>query len=309
MKNTAAEVSAAEPIAAAAKVLEVQNLMVRLRSRGEVFGLVDGVSFDVREGECLGILGESGSGKSMTCKAFMGLLDPSFEVGGSAFFQGRDLIAMPRAALRRLRGSEICMILQNPMSCFDPLYRIGFQMAESVAEHTALSRAEIRAKCLDTLEMMRIRNPEEVLEKYPHQLSGGMLQRVMIGLALMAGPRLIVADEPTTAIDAVTQYEIVEEFKRIKREHRTAMIFISHDLGVISELSDRVLVMHDARVRQRGSVEEVLGNPGDPSTRLLIESKMKVMNRFSCIMRRSTDEGVAIGENDCFDGGVGRKTA
>ena len=268
------------------RVLDVRNLVVGLRAGSGFLPVVDDVSFCVDEGECLGILGESGSGKSMSCKALTGLLGPEFTVSGTALFRGRDLISASRSSLRLLRGKDICMILQNPMNCFDPLYRIGRQMAEGFAEHTDLSNAEIRGLCLETLEMMRIRNPEDVLEKYPHQLSGGMLQRVMIGLALAAKPALIVADEPTTAIDSITQYEIVEEFRRIKDRHRTAMIFVSHDLGVISKLADKVVVMHDAKIKQRGTVEDILRNPTDPYTRFLIEKKMAVMKRFSCVMRR-----------------------
>ena len=270
-------------------VLDVRNLTVRFRREKRRITLVDDVSFSVAAGECLGILGESGSGKSMTCKAFMRLLDSSFEVEGCARFGETELLATPDDEMRRLRGSRICMILQNPMTCFDPLYRIGTQMAEGFAEHLRLGRGEIRAKCIETLRRMRIRNPEDVLEKYPHQLSGGMLQRVMIGLALATEPTLIVADEPTTAIDSITQYEIVQEFRRIKRECRTAMIFISHDLGVVSRLADRVLVMHDAKVKQSGTMRDILDHPEDVYTRFLIEKKMAVMEKFARIMAPETE--------------------
>ena len=261
-------------------VLDVRDLSVHFLRDKQRLTLVDNVSFSVAEGECLGILGESGSGKSMTCKAFMRLLDDSFKVEGRAWFDGADLLAIPSQQIRRLRGRRICMILQNPMTCFDPLYRIGVQMAEGFGEHLRLSRREVSAKCLETLELMKIRNPEDVLEKYPHQLSGGMLQRVMIGLALAMEPALIIADEPTTAIDSITQYEIVQEFLRIKRECRTAMIFISHDLGVVSSLVDRVLVMHDAKIRQSGTMRDILRKPEDAYTRFLIEKKMAVMEKF-----------------------------
>ena len=166
--------------------------------------------------ECLGILGESGSGKSMTVKSVLGLLDKNFQVSGSAIFDGQDLLKETKEELRRLRGSRITMVLQNPMTCFDPLYRIGNQMAETFATHTSWNVQEIRSRCLEILDQMRIRNGEEVLEKYPHQLSGGMLQRIMIGIAMALQPELLIADEPTTAIDAITQYEILEEFIRIK---------------------------------------------------------------------------------------------
>lgn len=268
-------------------VLELDNLSVQLRT-GAKSTLVDNVSFAVEPGRCLGILGESGSGKSMTCKAFMGLLDSSLAVSGRAVFEGRDLLSLSREQLRQLRGNRIGMILQNPMSCFDPLYRIGRQMAEGIAEHSRLTRTQIRTKCLETLELMRIRNPEEVMAKYPHQLSGGMLQRVMIGLALIMRPSLIIADEPTTAIDSITQYEIIDEFIRIKKEYGTAMIFISHDLGVISKLADSAVVMHEAKIKRRGTVREIIADPGDAYTTFLIEKKMTVMDRFIKICGRQT---------------------
>jgi nickel transport system ATP-binding protein len=266
-------------------VLDVKNLSVHFRHEKQRFTIVDDVSFSVAEGECLGILGESGSGKSMACKAFMRLLDhEAFEVEGSARFGETELLSISHEEMRRLRGSQICMILQNPMNCFDPLYRIGMQMEEGFAGHMPLRRGEIREKCVETLQLMQIRNPEEVLEKYPHQLSGGMLQRVMIGLALSMEPSLIVADEPTTAIDSITQCEIVQEFLLVKREWRTAMIFISHDLGVVSRLADYVIVMHDAKIRQSGTMRDILENPKDAYTHFLIEKKMAVMEKFTQTM-------------------------
>jgi len=261
-------------------ILEVGGLTVRVKEKRQSRTLVENVMFSVRPGRCLGILGESGSGKSMTCKAITGLLDSSFQVSGQALFNGKKLIGMDAETLRRIRGREICMILQNPMNCFDPLHRMGKQMAEGFEAHTALPRAEVRQKCVATLENMRIRNPEEVLMKYPHQLSGGMLQRVMIGLALIMEPKLIIADEPTTAIDSITQYSIVEELKMIKSRNGAAMIFISHDLAVISQIADEVIVMRDAKICQSGSVQDVMLHPTDEYTRFLIQKKKAVMQKF-----------------------------
>ena len=229
-------------------ILKVENLNVTLRHRRVSKKLVEDVSFEVHPGECLGILGESGSGKSMTVKSVLGLLDKNFQVSGSAIFDGQDLLKETKEELRRLRGSRITMVLQNPMTCFDPLYRIGNQMAETFATHTSWNVQEIRSRCLEILDQMRIRNGEEVLEKYPHQLSGGMLQRIMIGIAMALQPELLIADEPTTAIDAITQYEILEEFIRIKKQKNTAMLFITHDLGAISKVADRILVMKDGKI-------------------------------------------------------------
>lgn len=265
-------------------VLDVKNLTVTFHQHKQSVTLVDDVSFSVGAGECLGILGESGSGKSMTCKSIMGLLDASFKVTGQALFGGQDLLQLPREAMRRLRGKEICMILQNPMTCFDPLYRIGDQMNETFAEHSALGAREIRQKSLETLELMQIKNPEDVLEKYPHQLSGGMLQRVMIGLALAAEPRLIIADEPTTAIDTITQYEILKEFLKIKNRPGSALIFISHDLGVISRLADRVVVMHKAKNVQTDTLRQVFRSPADAYTKTLVEKRVAVMRRFDAVL-------------------------
>jgi nickel transport system ATP-binding protein len=265
-------------------ILKVENLNVTLHHRRASKKLVENVSFEVRPGECLGILGESGSGKSMTVKSVLGLLDKNFQVSGSAIFDGQDLLKESKEELRRLRGSRITMVLQNPMTCFDPLYRIGNQMAETFATHTSWNAQEIRTHSLEILEQMRIRNGEEVLEKYPHQLSGGMLQRIMIGIAMALQPELLIADEPTTAIDAVTQYEILEEFVRIKKNKNTAMLFITHDLGAISKVADRILVMNSGQIVDSGDFEHIRNHANDPYTRLLIEKRSAVMCHYRDIL-------------------------
>ena len=197
--------------------MKVEDLCVDLVTRRQKKRIVDHVEFEVYPGECLGILGESGSGKSMSLKAVLGLLDKNFQVSGQAVFDDKNLIGAPGEELRKLRGNQIGMVLQNPMTCFDPLYRIGSQMAETFAMHTDWNGEKIRSVSLEVLDQMRIHDGAEVLEKYPHQLSGGILQRIMIGIAMALSPELLIADEPTTAIDAITQYEILEEFERIKR--------------------------------------------------------------------------------------------
>ena len=265
-------------------ILKVENLNVTLHHRRASKKLVENVSFEVRPGECLGILGESGSGKSMTVKSVLGLLDKNFQVSGSAIFDGQDLLKESKEELRRLRGSRITMVLQNPMTCFDPLYRVGNQMAETFATHTSWNAQEIRTRSLGILEQMRIRNGEEVLEKYPHQLSGGMLQRIMIGIAMALQPELLIADEPTTAIDAITQYEILEEFIRIKKQKNTAMLFITHDLGAISRVADRILVMNSGHVVDSGSFDHILKHADDPYTRMLVEKRSAVMHRYRQIL-------------------------
>lgn len=266
--------------------IKVEDLCVDLVTRRQKKRIVDHVKFEVYPGECLGILGESGSGKSMSLKAVLGLLDKNFQVSGQAVFDDKNLIGAPGEELRKLRGNQIGMVLQNPMTCFDPLYRIGSQMAETFAMHTDWNGEKIRSVSLEVLDQMRIHDGAEVLEKYPHQLSGGMLQRIMIGIAMALSPELLIADEPTTAIDAITQYEILEEFERIKREKKTAMIFITHDLGAISKVADRIMVMNSGRIVDQGDFHHILHHAKDPYTRLLVEKRMAVMDRYRDILKR-----------------------
>ena len=266
--------------------MKVEDLCVDLVTRRQKKRIVDHVEFEVYPGECLGILGESGSGKSMSLKAVLGLLDKNFQVSGQAVFDDKNLIGAPGEELRKLRGNQIGMVLQNPMTCFDPLYRIGSQMAETFAMHTDWNGEKIRSVSLEVLDQMRIHDGAEVLEKYPHQLSGGMLQRIMIGIAMAISPELLIADEPTTAIDAITQYEILEEFERIKREKKTAMIFITHDLGAISKVADRIMVMNSGRIVDQGDFHHILHHAKDPYTRLLVEKRMAVMDRYRDILKR-----------------------
>jgi len=265
-------------------VFELNDLHVSLQSHHKEIELVRGVSFAVAPGECLGILGESGSGKSMSMKAAMGLLDHSFHVEGSAQFQGEALLGKSAEELRRLRGGKVGIILQNPMTCFDPLYRIGQQIAETFLAHNNWTAEEIRVRSLELLEKMRIRNPEEVLEKYPHQLSGGMLQRIMIGIATAMKPALLIADEPTTAIDAITQYEILNELLHIKENHNTAMIFISHDLNAISRVADHIVVLNHGAVVDCGDFQHILHHAQDPYTKLLVEKRADVMRRYTAVL-------------------------
>lgn len=273
-------------------VLDVKNLEVKLKKNGGEQVLAKDISFSVRRGECLGIVGESGSGKSLLCKAIIGLLGRAFAVDGEVMFDGKNLLRLDGETLRRLRGNEICVILQNPMNCFDPLYRIGSQMGEGLAEHMGMREGDIRIQCQEILEMMRIKNFQDVLSKYPHQLSGGMLQRIMIGLALAMRPKLIIADEPTTAIDSITQFEIIKELQRVRNTYGVAMIFVSHDLGVVSKLADETVVMHGGIIRRRGTMEDILSNPAESYTRFLIENKLRVTERFNKILRQA--QGAAL---------------
>ena len=261
-------------------VFELNHLQVSLRGKKRNTDLVKGVSFSVKQGECLGILGESGSGKSMSIKAAMGLLDKNFVVSGSAKFQGEELVGKNAEELRRLRGGQVGIVLQNPMTCFDPLYRIGNQIAETFAAHQKWDAGEIKERSIEMLDKMQIRNPEEALEKYPHQLSGGMLQRIMIGIAMSMEPSLLIADEPTTAIDAITQFDILSEFAAIKQKHKTAMIFISHDLNAVSRIADKIVVLNQGTVVDQGDFHHIIHYAADPYTRLLIEKRTDVMRKY-----------------------------
>ena len=261
-------------------VFELNHLQVSLRGKKRNTDLVKGVSFSVKQGECLGILGESGSGKSMSIKAAMGLLDKNFVVSGSAKFQGDELVGKNAEQLRRLRGGQVGIVLQNLMTCFDPLYRIGNQIAETFAAHQKWDAGEIKERSIEMLDKMQIRNPEEALEKYPHQLSGGMLQRIMIGIAMSMEPSLLIADEPTTAIDAITQFDILNEFAVIKQKHKTAMIFISHDLNAVSQIADKIVVLNQGTVVDQGDFHHIIHHAADPYTRLLIEKRTDVMRKY-----------------------------
>ncbi|HHX60147.1 MAG TPA: ABC transporter ATP-binding protein [Epulopiscium sp.] len=284
------------------KILEIQNLSVTLNQKQKTTQLVSGVNFNIEKGQCIGILGESGSGKSMLCKGIMGLLDRNFDITGRVLFDEMDLNAADQEQRRKYRGKDMGMILQNPMTCFDPLYTIGYQMNETFKVHTYFSKKEINEKIIRTLNLMQIENPEDVIKKYPHQLSGGMLQRVMIGLSLALNPKLIIADEPTTDIDSITQFEIIKEFIRIKKEHEVAMIFVSHDLGVIAKVADYVLVMHNGEVVDEGSVEDIFQHATNSYTRDLVEKRMQVMSQFKDVLsKRKRKEGRhgRMGRNSC----------
>lgn len=265
-------------------ILDVKNLHITFEQPKVSKQILEDVSFSVKAGKCLGILGESGSGKSMTTKAILGLLNRDFQISGSATFEGKDLLQMGDGDLRTLRGSAIGMILQNPMTCFDPLYKIGNQIYETFDAHGIFSRDQYKAEAIKILEKMHIHDPEGVLQKFPHQLSGGMLQRVMIGIAMSMNPRLLICDEPTTAIDSITQYEIIKEFQRIKAESNVGMLFITHDVSVISHIADEVIVLNKGKLVDRGPFSEILKNPKDAYTKLLIEKKLAVADHYKSVL-------------------------
>lgn len=265
-------------------LLDVQNLTVDVKERYGYRSIIRNVSFKLKKNTCLGILGESGSGKSMTTKAIMGLLEEPFKVGGKAYFKGQDLISMSADEKADLRGKALCMILQNPMTAFNPLYTIGNQMLETLILHLSLSKKEAKQLAIEALESVHLHDGEGILKKYPHELSGGMLQRIMIALTIAVKPEMVIADEPTTAIDCINQIQIIKEFKRLRIEQKTAMIFITHDLSVLAELADEVIVMHQGTVVECGNVREVITQPKNDYTKYLIDTRLELLGHFEKIL-------------------------
>ena len=255
-------------------MLEIHDLSVVFTDRAEPFTAVDKFSLQMERGEIVGIVGESGSGKSMTAHALMGLIrSPYAHISGQALFEGTDLLSLPPKELRQLQGRDLSIIFQEPMTSLDPTMRVGKQVEESLYIHERLSQAERKAKALDAMALAGLPDPEAVYAQYPHQLSGGMRQRVMIAAALVLRPRLLIADEPTTALDVTIQAQILETLKDINRREGTAILFISHDLGVVKALCGRVVVMKEGRIVESGPVDEVFYHPREDYTRLLISSR------------------------------------
>jgi peptide/nickel transport system ATP-binding protein len=261
------------PASAAAPTIEVRNLCTHFFTRAGVIRAVDDVSFTVRRGEVLGLVGESGSGKTVTGFSIMGLVDaPGRIVSGSIWFQGRDLATLSEEEMRHLRGNRIAMIFQDPMMTLNPVLRIDTQMIETVLAHEKVSEAEARARSRDALGMVGIPSPDERLKSYPHQFSGGMRQRVSIAIALLHRPELIVADEPTTALDVTIQGQILAEVQKLCVNTGTSMIWITHDLSVVAGLADDIAVMYAGKIVEYGDVGEVLDRPLHPYTHGLIGS-------------------------------------
>jgi len=257
----------------AATLAEVRDLNVRFVTREAAVHAVNGVSFTVRAGEVLCILGESGSGKSVTLRALMRLLPPRrTRIEGMVRVDGQDVLAMPSRALRDLRGGLVAMVFQEPMTALDPVYTVGQQIGETVRRHIGCGRRAARARALELLELVRIPSAERRLDAYPHELSGGLRQRAMIAMALSCNPRLLLADEPTTALDATVQVQLLILLRRLQRELGMGMIFVTHDLGVAAEIADRVAVMYAGRIVESGPVAQVLGAPAHPYTAGLLAS-------------------------------------
>jgi peptide/nickel transport system ATP-binding protein len=261
-----------------APLLEVQDLRTFFHAEGTVARAVDGVSFTVGPGETLAIVGESGSGKSVTSLSIMRLvpIPPGEIAGGRVLFRGRDLLALPEPEMRHIRGNEIGMIFQEPMSSLNPLLTVGEQISEVVRLHQGLGRTAARQRAIEMLGRVNIPDPERRAREYPHRLSGGMRQRVMIAMALACRPALLIADEPTTALDVTIQAQILHLIRALQIEMSMSVLFITHNLGVVAQVADRVAVMYAGRIVEQGDVRTVFAAPLHPYTRALLRSIPRV---------------------------------
>ena len=255
-------------------LLEVKNLKTQFFTQDGVVRAVDDVSFHIYPGETLGIVGESGCGKSITAMSLMRLIPnpPGKIVGGEVIFQGEDILKMSDEEVRTIRGNKIAMIFQDPMTSLNPVLTINRQISESLELHMGMGRAASRRRAIELLQMVGIPNAEERVDQYPHQFSGGMRQRVMIAMALSCNPSLLIADEPTTALDVTIQAQILDIIQTIMQEHNSALMLITHDLGVVAGMTDRINVMYAGHVVETGTTEELFANPRHPYTVGLLNS-------------------------------------
>jgi oligopeptide/dipeptide ABC transporter ATP-binding protein len=256
------------------ELLRVENLRTGFHTHGGVIRAVDGVDFSIATGGALGVVGESGSGKSVTALSIMRLIDlpGRVEPTSTISFEGRDLVSLPEDELTKIRGNEISMIFQEPMTSLNPVFTVGEQIAESVRLHQNVGDREANARALEMMRLVGIPSAEKRMRDYPHQMSGGMRQRVMIGMALSCNPKLLIADEPTTALDVTVQAQILELMKELREKLGMAILLITHDLGVVAEMVDEVAVMYGGRIVERGPVKEIFESPQHPYTEALLRS-------------------------------------
>ncbi len=258
-------------------LLEVKNLQTQFRTRAGVVRAVDGVSFRLGRGELLGLVGESGCGKSVTALSVMRLVAPPGKiVGGEVLFDGEDLLKASESRLREIRGDDIAMIFQDPLTSLNPVYTVGEQIAEALRLHRRMNRRQAREAAVEAMREVSIPDPARRADDYPHQLSGGMRQRVMIAMALACGPKLLIADEPTTALDVTIQAQILELLDELRRTRELAVLLITHDLGVVAEVADRVAVMYTGRIVEESPVAELFARPKHPYTEGLLRSVPKL---------------------------------
>ena len=283
-------------------LLEVDNLQVEFSTERGVARAIDGVSFNVNEGETLGIVGESGCGKSVTSLSVMGLIPrpPGRIVGGEIRFAGQDLTQLSDKAYRKLRGRDMSMIFQEPMTALNPVFTIGNQISDVLRRHKGLSRKQARTRGIEMLAEVGIPAPDKRIDEYPHQLSGGMRQRVMIAMALSCDPKLLIADEPTTALDVTIQAQVLELIKNLAADHGTAVILITHDLGVVAETCDRAAVMYCGRIIEQGPVDALFEQPRHPYTAGLLASVPRI--RPDRLPRLPTIPGIVPDLLDLPDG-------
>ncbi|RKQ89115.1 ABC transporter ATP-binding protein [Brockia lithotrophica] len=261
-------------------LVDVRDLRVHFFTPEGVVKAVDGVSFTVERGQTVSLVGESGSGKSMTALSFLRLIDPPGKiVGGEILFKGRELVRLPERELRRIRGGEIGFVFQEPMTALNPVLPVGEQIAEALLAHTLFDRKEAWERAVELLRQVGIPRPEGVVSSYPHELSGGMRQRVGIAIAIANNPDLVIADEPTTALDVTIQAQILDLLRTLREERNMALLLITHDLGVVAEMADYVLVMYAGRIVEAGPVEAIFDDPRHPYTRGLLRAKPVIGRR------------------------------
>ena len=266
-------------------ILEVKNLNIRdVKTDNDI---VHNGTFTLKEGSCLAIVGESGSGKSITCRSIMRLNKTWLQQSGDILFKGENLNLLSEKEMRKMRGKKLCMILQNGMSAFDPSCVIGVHLKETLVEHFGWSNKEIEEKMKNAMESVMLKNPIEIMNKHPHQLSGGMLQRIMIALALVLEPDIIIADEPTTALDTISQFEVVEQLIKLREKMGCSMIIVSHDLGVVKKIADNILVMKDGKIIERGNIQAIFSDAQHEYTKYLVSAKEELSNQFKKNMGRS----------------------
>ena len=259
-------------------IIEIKKLKTYFNTDEGIAHAVDDVSFSVYPGETLGIVGESGCGKSVTSLSIMKLIPqpPGYFAGGEILYKGRNILDIPETDMREIRGNKISMIFQEPMTSLNPVFTVGHQIEEAIIVHQGLNAVDARQKAIEMLKLVSIPSPEQRVDDYPHQLSGGMRQRIMIAMALSCNPEVLIADEPTTALDVTIQAQILELIENLQKELNLAVIMITHDLGVVAEVCDRVVVMYAGQIVEKGSVRDIFKNPQHPYTKGLLASIPKM---------------------------------
>lgn len=259
------------------KLLEVKDLKVSFFTHAGEVKAVGGINYEINHGEIMGIVGESGSGKSVEAYTIIGLLqNPGKVVGGEILFEGENILEYSKEQMEEFRGNKVSMIFQNPMTCLNPVYTIGNQLSEALLCHEKMEKKDAWEKSIEMLKLVGINNPEKRMKQYPHELSGGMRQRVMIAMGLICDPMLLIADEPTTALDVTIQAQILELIKKLQAERKMSVIFITHNLGVVAEVCDKVSVMYAGKIVEQGSVDDIFYNPSHPYTLGLMRSMPRV---------------------------------